>query len=214
MTDAQELSNYVNSSSDLTQHFQYGSRPSAEDAAQGDYHTPTTMVPLQQLNDGQHWARTGQFHGDGSYTPSFARNRQLGEETRISSLLGSIWDRFLDASDAITRHDTAGLFEILNPAYEAISNVSETETTQLLALIVDLFQLLYRRPNHQDILRQLLHYVFALIPDAGRQNLFLSSNSQVLNLLGRRGYASPPGAPLDAAGGTDPRPTAPPNDYD
>lgn len=64
------------------------------------------------------------------------------------------------------------------------------------------------------MLRQLLQYVFALVPDAVRQNQFLSSNSQVLTLLGLSCHHSPLGVPLDTAVGTDPRSTVSRHDYD
>jgi hypothetical protein len=211
--DGQRLSNYADSSPDPYQSFQYGTRPSAEEAMQRGYHTPTTTWPLQQPGDGQHWAGVGQSHGDGSYSSSLTQSGQAGGQPPSSILLGTIRDRFLEASDAISRHDTAVLFEILNPAYEAISSVSETETTQLLAVVVDVFQLLSTRPNHQDMLRQLLQYVFALIPAAGRRNQFLSTNSQVLTLMGQSGYASPSRVPSGTACGADSRPTASSHDY-
>lgn len=212
--DARRISNYVESYPDLAHQPQYGTSSSAEDARQSEYHTPaTTSAPLQH-SAGHYWESAGQSYGDGSYSPSLAQIDQFDEQARTSALLDSIRDRFLGASDAITRRDTAGLFEILNPAYEAISNVSETEPTRLLDVIVDLFELLYRRPSHQDMLRQLLHYVFALVPDAARQNQFLSYNSQVLTLLGRSDHDSSFGVPSDTADSADSRPTASRHDYD
>ena len=208
LTDSQNISNYVNSCPYLTQQFQDGTLPSAEEAMQTEYRIPTTILPPQQDNDSSYWASAGQSHGDGSYPPSLSQSVQLAEQALTSDSLHIIRDRFLEASEAITRRDAARLFNILNPAYDAISNVAATEATQLLAVIVDLFELLYRRTDHQDMLRQLLHYVFALIPDAVRQDQFLSCNSQVLNLLGRSGYDSPFGVPLDMAGSAGSGPTA------
>ncbi|KAG6356221.1 hypothetical protein INS49_015608 [Diaporthe citri] len=213
VVDAPNTNQYVEACSGFPQQFQHGSPPSAGEAMQREYHTPASMLPSQQPNDNQQWATAGRFHGDGSYSPWFSQSGQPSEKAR-TTVLGSIQDRFLEASDAITRQDTAELFAILNPAYEAISSVSETEATQLVAVVVELFQLLYRRPNHQDMLRQLLQYVFALVPDAVRQNQFLSFNSQVLNLLGRPCHRPPLGVPLDTAGGTDSRPTVSGHDYD
>lgn len=215
--DTQRLRNHASSSpSHLVQGSPYGVRSSAEEATQSEYHAPATAVPLQQPSYSQPWTTAGRSHGDASFTHFSAHFGQSDEQARTSVSLSSIRERFLEASDAITRRDTAVLFEILNPAYEAISNVAETEPTQLLAVVVDLFQLLHRRPNHQDILKQLLHYVFALLPDAVRQNQFLSSNRQVLNLLGRRGYASPSRVPLDAEdrAGSRPPATSRENSYD
>lgn len=207
--DTQRLRNHASSSpSHLAQGFPYGAPSSAEEATQSEYHAAATAVPLQQPSYSQPWTTAGRSHGDASFTHFSAHFGQSDEQARTSVSLSSIRERFLEASDAITRRDTAVLFEILNPAYEAISNVAETEPTQLLTVVVDLFQLLHRRPNHQDILKQLLHYVLALLPDAVRQNQFLSSNSQVLNLLGRRGYASPSRIPLDAEDRAGSRPTA------
>lgn len=215
MVDAPKTSHYVKTCPDLAQQLQYGSPPSAEEAMQRQYHTPTSMLPPQQQpNDNQYQASASRFHGDGFYSPSLSQSGQPDEQTRITVLLGSIQDRFLEASDAITRQDTTELFAILNPAYEAISSVSETEAPQLLAVVVDLFQLLYRRPNHQDMLRQLLQYVFALVPDAVRRDQFLSFNSQVLTLLGQSCHHSPFDVPLDTAGATSPRPTVRRSDYD
>lgn len=212
---AQKTSNYVEYCPDLAHQPQYGTSSSAEETRQREYQNPTTTLAPQQHGAGHYWASAGQSHGYGSsYSPSLAHSDQHEEQARSSYLLDSIRDRFLEASDAVTRRDTAGLFEILNPAYEAISNVSETEPTQLLAIVVDLFELLYRRPDHQDMLRQLLHYVFALVPDAVRQDQFLSYNSQVLTLLGRSGHDSPSGVQLDTAYSADSRPTASRNDYD
>lgn len=207
---AQMLSITANSSPDPVQGFQYGTRPSAEGSTQGEYYTPGAMLPLQQ---GQYRADAGQSYGDYSYYSSISQGGQSGEQARNSVLLSSIRDRFLEASDAIARHDTTVLFEILNPAYEAISSVAETETAQLLTVVVDLFQVLSRRPNHQDMLRQLLHYVFALVPDAVRQNQFFSSNSQVLALLGQSGSAFPSSMSLDTAGGTNSRLAVPTQKY-
>lgn len=212
--DAPKTSHYVTSYPDFSQQVQYGSPPSAEEAMQRVYHTPGTMLPSQQPNDNQHWASVGRYHDKGSYSPSHSQSGQHGEQARNTGLLGSIQDRFLEASDAITRQDTAGLFEILNPAYESISSVSETEAPQLLAVVVEIFQLLYRRPNHQDMLRQLLQYVFALVPDAVRQNQFLSFNSQVLTLVGVPCHQSPFSMPLDTAVDTDSRSTVSRHDYD
>lgn len=214
VVDAPNTNQYVESCPDFAQQFQYSSPPSAGEAMQREYHTPASMLPPQQPNNNQQWANAGPFHGDGSYSTSRSQIGQPSEQARTTILLGSIQHRFLEASDAITRQDTADLFAILNPAYEAISSVSETEATQLVAVVVDIFQLLYRRPNHQDMLRQLLQYIFALVPDAVRQNQFLSLNSQVLNLLGRSCDPSPCGVPLDTAGGTDSRPTVSGHDYD
>lgn len=215
VSEAQKMNNYVEYRPDLAQQPQYGILPSAEGAMKREYHTPTSTFAAQQHNAGYCWASPGQSHADGSYSPSLAQSFEPAEQGRNSSvLLNGIRDRFLQASDAITRQDTAVLFDILNPAYEAISNVAETEADRLLDIIVDLFEMLYRRPNHQDMLRQLLQYVFALVPDAVRQNQFLSCNSQVLTLLGRSDYDSQFGAPLDTAGGTDSRPTVSPHNYD
>lgn len=215
VSEAQRISSYVEYRPELAQQPQYGTLPSAEGAMQRQYHTPTSTFAAQQHNAGYCWASPGPSHADGSYSPSRAQSFEPAEQDRNSAaLLDGIRDRFLQASDAITRRDTAGLFDILNPAYEAISNVAETEADRLLDIIVDLFELLSRRPNHQDMLRQLLHYVFALIPDAVRQNQFLSCNSQVLTLLGRSDYDSQVRVPLDTAGGTGPRPTVSPHNYD
>lgn len=203
----------ASSSPGLVQSFQYDTRPSAEGAMQTGYHIPGTMLPSQQGQ--QQWTGASQPYSECPFTSSVSQQGQFGQQSRTSALLSSIRDRFLEASDAITRHDTAVLFEILNPAYETISSVAETETAQLLAVIVEIFQMLSRRPNHQDILRQLLDYTFALIPDAGRQNQFLSSNSQVLALLGQAGYASPSSGSmsLDTTGATASRLTVPPQNY-
>lgn len=211
---AQKKSNYVGYCPDLAHQPQYGTSSSAEEARQRECQNPTTTLAPQQHSAGHYWASAAQSHGYGSpYSPPLAQSDQLDEKARSSILLDSIRDRFLEASDAVTRRDTAGLFEILNPAYEAISKVSETEPTQLLAVVVDLFELLYRRPNHQDMLRQLLHYVFALVPDAVRQDQFLSYNSQVLTLLGQSGHDSAFDMPLDTADSADSRPAASRHDY-
>lgn len=212
--DAQRTSNYVESYPDPAQNFQCGTLPSAEETTQREYYTPTTTLPPQQHNAGHYWASTSQPYPDGSYSSSPAQSFQLSEQARASALLGTVRDRFLEASDAITRRQTARLFEILNPAYEAMSNIAETEAAQLLATAVDLFELLYRRPNHQDMLRQLLQYLFALAPDAVRQNQFLSCDSQVLALLGRSSYDSAFSAPLDTAYVLESRPTASSQNHD
>jgi hypothetical protein len=201
-TDASELSNHVRSSPGPAHDFPYETHPAAGGIVQGEYHTcANTSAPQQP------WTSGAQFHSEGSYTNSLAQSGHCSEQPRPSILLGSIRDRFLEASHAITRQDTAVLFEILNPAYEAISSVSEVESTQLLTLVADLFQLLYSRPNHQGMLRQLLGYVFALFPGAGHRNQFLSTNGQVLALLGRSGGydALVSNGPFDTAGGTDSR---------
>lgn len=212
--EAQKISNYVEYRPDLSQQPQYGTLPSAEGAMQREYHTPRATSAAQQHNTGYCWASPGPSYGDGSYSPSLAQSFELAEQDRNSSLLlDGIKDSFLQASDAITRRDTAGLFDILNPAYESISNVAETEADRLLDIIVGLFELLCKRPNHQDMLRQLLNYVFALVPDAVRQNQFLSCNSQVLTLLGRSDYDSQFGAPLDTESGTHSRSTVSPHNY-
>lgn len=199
------LSAVDSSSGSLVHNFQYGTRPPAEGAAWSGYHTPGTIVPSQQ-GGGQHWAVPSQSN-------SSPQSRQCSGQAGTSPSLSSIRDRFLAASDAIARHDIAVLFEILNPAYEAISTVPETETTQLLAVIGDLFRILSRRPNHQDVLRQLLQYVFALVPDSWRQNEFLSTDSRVLALLGRSGYAFTSHMPLDTAGGINSGSTMPTYSY-
>lgn len=214
VNDFQNTRDYVNSCPDPAQRSQYGTLPSAEEAMQTEYLMPTTMLLPQQSNDGHYWASADQCHGDSSCCPTLSQSAQLTEQARTSILLDGIRDRFLEASEAITQRDTARLFDILNPAYDDISHVSETEPTQLLDVIIILFELLYRRPNHQDMLRQLLHYVFALVPDAVRQNQFLSCNSQVLTLLGRSGYDSSFCVPLDAAASRASRPTASRLDYD
>ncbi|KAJ0108060.1 hypothetical protein J7T55_007179 [Diaporthe amygdali] len=210
LADAQEISNYVRYSPDIAHRFQDGSLPSAEETMQREYSTPLTMLPTEQPNDDQYWASAGRFHEVTSFSsPLHAQSGQFGERDRASVLLYSIRHRFLEASDAMMRRDTARLFDILNPAYEAISEVAEAEAEQLLSVVAHLFELLHERPNHQDMLRQLLHYVFALIPDAVRQSQLLSRNSQVLALLGQSGYDSLFGVPLDLAGTTDSNAAAP-----
>lgn len=212
--EAQNMSNYVEYRPDLFRQPQYGTLPSAEGAIQREYHTPSSTSAAQQHNAGYCWASPGQSQADASYSPSLARSFESVEQDRSSSvLLDGIRDRFLEASDALTRRNTAGLFDILNPAYEAISNVAETEAARVLSVVVELFELLCRRPNHQDMLRQLLQYVFALVPDAARQNQFLSCNSQVLTLLGRSDYDSQFGAPLDTESGTNSRTTVSSHNY-
>lgn len=215
VSEAPRISSYVECRPDLAQQPQYGTLPSAEGAMQTEYRAPTSTFAAQQHNAGYRWASPGPSHADGSYSPSLAQSFEPAEQDQNSSvLLDGIRDRFLQASDAITRRDTAGLFDILNPAYEAISNVAETEADRLVDIIVNLFELLYRRPNHQDMLRQLLQYVFALVPDAVRQNQFLSCNSQVLTLLGRSDCDSHSGAPLDTESCTNSRTTVSSHNYD
>lgn len=213
VVDSQNMSNYANSCPSSAQQSQYGTLSSPGKAVQREYQTPTTMPYPPPRNDDQCWASVDQFQNDDSYSPPLAQNRHYDEQPRTSALLGSIRDRFLEASEAITRRDTARLFEILNPAYEAMSKVAETEPAQLLAVVADLFGLLHRRPDHQDMLRQLLDYVLALVPDAVRQNQFLSCDSQVLNFLGRPGHDSVSSVPLGTAYGAGSRPTASPRDH-
>lgn len=213
VVDTQNTSNYANSCPSLAQQSQYGTLPPAGKAVQREYQTPTTMSSPQPRNDDQYWASVDQSQGDRSYSPSLAQNGHYAQQLQTSALLGSIRDRFLEASEAITRRDTARLFEILNPAYEAMSSVAETEPAQLLAVVADLFGLLHRRPDHQDMLRQLLHYVLALVPDAVRQNQFLSCDSQVLTFLGQPGHDPVSSEPLETSYESGSRPTASPRDY-
>ncbi|KAG8156936.1 hypothetical protein KVR01_013158 [Diaporthe batatas] len=203
------------------QAYQYGTRPPAEGSTQRGYpnHTPGTMQPPQQ---GQpYWAAgTSQPNSDGYGYGSYhtcpfpqSGHASISEQPRTSppsspssssaALLSSIRDRFLEASDAITRRDTtADLFGILNPAYEAISAVAASEagtsTEQLLAAVADLCRLLAGRPDHRDMLRQLLQYVLALVPGAARSGRFLSGDGVVLAVLGQAGGGGG-GMPSDTA---------------
>lgn len=182
---------------------QDGILPSVGEDRQRRYTDPAVTLHQQQRNDGQRWSSASQFHDDNAASVSLTRNEQVGDQVRTWFLLSSIRHRFLAASDTVLRRDTTRLFDILNPAYEAISELAETEAEKLLAVVVDLFELLHRRSNHEDMLRQLLHYVFTLVPEAVRQNHFLTRDSEVLSLLKQPGSESSTGVSWELAGGTD-----------
>ncbi|KAI3400892.1 hypothetical protein diail_1583 [Diaporthe ilicicola] len=200
--NSQEISNHIGYCSDPAQQPQDVVLPSSEEDMERRYTDPEVMLPPQQQDDGQYWSRASQSHDDDSFPASLSQNGQPADPVRASVLLSSIRHRFLAASDTVLRRDTARLFEILNPAYEAMSEVADTEAEQLLSVVVDLFELLHRRSNHQDMLRQLLHYVLALVPDAVRQNEYLSRDRQVLSLLEQSEPEHPVDVSLDPADGT------------
>ncbi|KAL1872735.1 hypothetical protein Daus18300_004281 [Diaporthe australafricana] len=212
VNDAQGTSNYIELHPLPARQFQDGILPPAGEDRQRRYTDPAVTLPPQQRNDVQRWSSASQFHDDNASSPSLPQDGQVGDQVRTWFLLSSIRHRFLAASDTILRRDTTRLFDILNPAYEAISELAETEAEELLSVVVDLFELLHRRSNHQDMLRQLLHYVFTLIPEAVRQNHFLSRNSQVLSLLKQPDSDSSTGVSLDLAGATDSTVAAPRRD--